>query len=391
MDRGSELTRRLLLAVAAGATMAAGCTDRSTGNESLGDGDGTMGSGSPSTDGDSSTTLATSTSTTGDPGVTADEPIFDIAMPPDVGTIWDCSEGSLVPSDFSCDAPLDPDFSYLICLEPTPAGCLPFDDPSVSQSGQSCLDSCSQLVAVCGPDPVQPAACCYWMELGGQICPGRPFTVDGTARLAALRSDPGWSEPLRPALHDLDAGQRQALAMAWAEDGRFEHASIASFSRFVLQLLSLGAPPSLIAEAQRATLEELEHARAFFGLASAYAGAPLGPGALDVVGSLDQLGAIAIVVGAATEGCIAETISALQIAAARDATTDPVIREVLDRIAAQELAHAELAWSFVAWALGRGDDRLRAAVADAFARADAAVPRGAPSPAGLDDAALLAR
>ncbi|MEX1368932.1 MAG: ferritin-like domain-containing protein [Nannocystaceae bacterium] len=403
MDHGLLLYRRLLLAVATGTALASsGCTDRTTG-ETLGDGDGDGDGGTtdaPTTSNGmtAATTISTSTSsattnpTDPDAGVSTDDMIFDVNLPADLGPLIGCAGKMGEPGGFTCDLPLDPELAFYGCLGPSPDGCLPFDAPTVSTSLRDCLDlSCAEFTARCGPDPGVPGACCYWGEITGQVCPGRPFTVDGHARLAALRTDDDrWAEPLHPSLHHLPPATREALAIAWAQDGLFEHASVASFSRFTLHLLALGAPPSLIAQTQRAATEELEHARAFFGLASAYAGTPLAPGPLDVRGGLDDLDPLAMVLAAVTEGCIAETISALQIAATRDGTTDPILHATLTRIAEQELAHAELAWRFVAWALPRGDDRMRAAVAEAFAHAERSVPRGAPVPAELDDAQLLA-
>jgi len=324
---------------------------------------------------------------------TTDDMILDFNSPADMGPSLDCGGGMGNPEGFQCEQPLDPKASAYGCLALIDEGCPPFSDLAVAASLQECLGlQCQEIQTACGPDPSQPAACCYWVEFTGQICPGRPFTVDGEARLAPLATDPRWPAPCSPSLSKLDPELRRALANAWAEDGRFEHASVASFSRFVLHLLALGAPPSLIADAQRAAAEELEHARAFFGIASAYAGHPLGAGPLDIQGGLrDSDDATAIVVSAVKEGCIAETISALQIAAAREGARDPAIRKILTRIAEQELEHAELAWRFVAWMLPRGDDRLRAAVAEAFAQADRAIPRTPAIPEGLSDERLLAR
>ena len=77
------------------------------------------------------------------------------------------------------------------------------------------------------------------------IC-GRPFLVDGTARLApsAIRGD--WTSMLAPDMSDLPADVRRLLAEHYTETGLMEHASIAAFARFSLVLLSLGAPPELV-------------------------------------------------------------------------------------------------------------------------------------------------
>jgi len=59
---------------------------------------------------------------------------------------------------------------------------------------------------------------------------------------------------------------------------QLEHASIAAFARFSLQLLSLGAPAGLIDDCTRALGDETAHARLCFQLASAYAGRAIGSG-----------------------------------------------------------------------------------------------------------------
>ena len=148
----------------------------------------------------------------------------------------------------------------------------------------------------------------------------------------------------------------------------------------------------------RAADDEREHALLFFALAQAHGDEAIGPGPLDITGAL--AGAddpIAIVVATVREGCIAETISAMQLQRARDLAADPRLRAALDRVLAQEFEHVELAWSFVAWAYARGDEALRTAVVAAFADAERCIPRAPdiePTPGGLErwhDAGRLSR
>ena len=170
-----------------------------------------------------------------------------------------------------------------------------------------------------------------------------------------------------------------------------EHASVASFARFALQCLALGAPADIVAGAQRAGLEEIEHARLSFGLASAYSGNPERPLGIDVAGALEgPIDPCAVALSVAREGCIAETVSALLIAAARDAAEDPVVRGVLAEVAEQEIEHALLAWRYLRWALEHGDRQLRRAVAGVFARPELAVGLGATPSIGGSVQALRA-
>jgi hypothetical protein len=130
-----------------------------------------------------------------------------------------------------------------------------------------------------------------------------------------------------------------------------EHASIAAFARFTLQLLALGAPAELVVDCQKAQADELEHAELAFALARAYLGHPVGPGPIDIGGALEGVSLEAVVELAFVEGCVGETVAALEAAEGAAHCADRFVRESLERIARDERRHAELAWQFVAWAL----------------------------------------
>jgi hypothetical protein len=140
-----------------------------------------------------------------------------------------------------------------------------------------------------------------------------------------------------------------------------EHASIAAFARFSLQLLALGAPASLVEASAQALVDETRHARLCFGLAARYAEGEMAPGPLDVNGALDQVDLLDIVRLAIDEGCVGESVAALEAQAAADLATDPSVKRLLAAIAADETRHAELAFRFVAWAAAR-DARVQSVV-----------------------------
>jgi hypothetical protein len=151
--------------------------------------------------------------------------------------------------------------------------------------------------------------------------------------------------------------------------GRAEHASIASFSRFCLDLVSLGAPPSLLLDTQRAIADEIEHARLCFGLASAYDGRAIGPSALPAACMATAMrDAATIVAETIAEGCVAETIAAAQAAVAATRARDPEVAVLVGKIADDEQRHAALAWSFVRW-MAQTRPELSACIAAAFTRA----------------------
>jgi hypothetical protein len=160
---------------------------------------------------------------------------------------------------------------------------------------------------------------------------------------------------------------RAALAEHWSEVGLLEHASIASFSKFSLALLSVGAPPSLVEGAHRAAMDEVEHAKLAFRLASRYAGESLAPGPLP----LDDVGVLGsdlvdLAVSTAREGCVGETVGAVEARAALERATDEEVRRVLGIVERDEASHAELAWQTVRWAIDQGGWSAHDAVRAAF-------------------------
>jgi hypothetical protein len=201
------------------------------------------------------------------------------------------------------------------------------------------------------------------------VC-GRPFLVEATARVAPVVPSDAWRDDTTPSVQHLTSVQRRALAEHWTHLGQMEHASIAAFARFQLQLLALGAPPELVEQCTRALADETAHTKLCFGIASSYAGCAIGPGPLDVSGSLELTSLADIVELVIVEGCLGETRAALDARSAADATEDPVIAAAYARIATDEQRHAELAFRFVRWAL----EHDAATVRDSVARALVSLP-----------------
>lgn len=207
--------------------------------------------------------------------------------------------------------------------------------------------------------------CCYnWRE---KVPGGRPLRDGDVARLAHPARRRDWLATAPLALR-APAALRARLAQAWLDDARAEHASIASFALCVLQLLACGAPAELVAATQRAALDEVRHAQLCFALASAYAGAELGPAALPAPTAGDaSLGALAE--SALLEGALGETTAALCARHAAADCGDAVVRGILLEIADDEADHAALAWRTLAWALEQGDAATHRRVAHAAAEA----------------------
>lgn len=220
---------------------------------------------------------------------------------------------------------------------------------------------------------------------------GRPFLVDGAFRLAPARECAGWSAEHRPEASALEPRDRAALAARWTELALGEHASIAANARFILELLSLGAPADLVRDANEAMRDEAVHAREAFALASAYAGHPVGPGALDVSGVLDASSSVDLVRRTILEGCIGETVAAVEAAEAYASAEDESVRAVLGRAASDEIRHAELAWRTIRWMLEFGDPGLLSDVAACVAESALAASRSASSsgPASIGSSEAL--
>lgn len=188
---------------------------------------------------------------------------------------------------------------------------------------------------------------------------GRPFLVEGELRHAHTRARDDWFlGGCTPRVDELTREQRALLSAHWAQIGCLEHASVAAFARFALELLAFGAPSELVELTQRALADETLHTKLAFSLASAYADEKLGPGPLDTRGALLHQELAEAALTAFLEGCIGETVAALEAARARDVARDATVRSVLARIAEDEARHAELGFRFVSWAAQQLDARF---------------------------------
>lgn len=183
-----------------------------------------------------------------------------------------------------------------------------------------------------------------------------------------------------PGLQPVPDELRAPLAASWLDAAQMEHASIASFGQFALQLLALGAPAELVEQAHVAALDEIEHARICFALASAYGGQRVGPGPLDAVTGGFSSEWRAVVCANVEEGCVGETLSALEATEAARRATDPAVQAALDAVAFDEEQHAQLAWAVWGWALGVAPE-VREASETAFEHALAGTRAGLPNDA----------
>jgi hypothetical protein len=196
----------------------------------------------------------------------------------------------------------------------------------------------------------------------------RPFLVRSVPRASDATSRSDWMKKPgdRSANVALNAATTRALAAAWLEDGRQEHASIAAFARFTMLLLGVGAPPDLLAGSQRASLDEIEHAKMCFSLASRFGETDVGPTSLKVDDAMTDTSLIDLAVLTAKEGCVGETLGVALATEQLALATDPEVKAYLEKIVKDEIRHAELAWRFIGWAIAAGGAPVHSAVTRAI-------------------------
>ena len=232
--------------------------------------------------------------------------------------------------------------------------CQTFDDKCGGDGDceptQQCVTSLEGATDKTGAFSCRPPGCVV----------GRPFLVEGQARVATVSRRSDWGTRCELDLSHASTEQRELAGQAWCRIGQMEHASVAAFARFALQLLSLGAPPELIEATTAAMADETRHAQLAFGLASALHGQSVGPAALDVEHSLLETSLLDVTRLVILEGCIGETCAALEAREAAMNAAQPELAQLLHGVADDETRHAELAWRFVAYALERAPEPVAA-------------------------------
>lgn len=200
--------------------------------------------------------------------------------------------------------------------------------------------------------------------------------------MASAVTSPDWSDSL--VLQAVDQPVRKLLAEHWVAQGLAEHASVASFAKFMVQLVHLGAPADLLASANRAVSDELMHARACFSLAAGYGAGSVGPGVLNTGGCLEhEVCPEQVLRETLIDGCINETLAAVEAAHLSKKVLDPTVAEILESIARDESRHAALAWRTVRWLVS--EDPGRMAIVHQVIASEQASLLGRPLPAQAPD------
>jgi hypothetical protein len=236
--------------------------------------------------------------------------------------------------------------------------------PEMTWAGVACSFSHVQSNYVFHPNgytgswaPAGPAGgmdVCWYEGVftAGGTCCGRPLLAAGQPVMANAK--PGassWNAGM-PVLGHVDKTIAILAGEHWLRAALMEHASIASFARFALELVQFGAPADLLHAALVSAKEEVDHAERCFALASAYLGTPVGPTPVDLTAAAAPSETLADFAEAVVrEGCVGEAMAAIEAAARLSVATEPAARELLSQIMADESTHAALAWRTLRWVL----------------------------------------
>lgn len=170
---------------------------------------------------------------------------------------------------------------------------------------------------------------------------------------------------ISPSLGAIDDIFRDRLAKEWTRVARAKHEAIGTWARFIARLQTMGAPFELLCQATQAVQAATEHSEVCFAIASAYSKTPVGPRPLSVQRCPSEMTVEEVFLLAFNEGCVSETITALEAAEAAERAVDPVIRAAWQRIARDGERHAALAWRFVKWGVSR-NSTLAARLSEEF-------------------------
>lgn len=203
----------------------------------------------------------------------------------------------------------------------------------------------------------------------GMGAPGRPFRLRSKCLLAAPQERHDWCSGLQPSTENLPTDIRSVLSQAWLEIAAAEYASVATFSKLSLQLMALGAPPNLLSACHQAALDEIEHARCCYSLASVYGAQALGPSSFTALNGvqLEKVSLEQLALESLQDGCLMEGYFAAYLDAASREALDPELKASLLRMSQDEARHAQLAWDILSWCLNSQNSNVASAIRKALA------------------------
>lgn len=214
---------------------------------------------------------------------------------------------------------------------------------------------------------------------------GRQLRRFGRVLLPRLQRGTSWAGV--PTQVVVPSEVRPALAAQWRENGRTEHASVAAFARLTLDLLALGAPPQLVASAQRDALDEIRHAEACFSLARALDGGTEGPGPFPeaqrarTLSGMRPVALAQLAVDSMIDGALHEGVSARILARLAKVCEEPATRAALLELARDEGRHAAHGWDVVRYCLEEGGRPVASALHGALRALPSQMRSAIPGPA----------
>jgi hypothetical protein len=195
--------------------------------------------------------------------------------------------------------------------------------------------------------------CCYGkVEMRPM---GRPLREGGRvvlpSRTRARRTIPRSKRSLREV--------PRLVARRYREMASIEASSVAAFDALQRDMLRLAAPAELIDQAMRARADEAEHTASALAIAAAIDGRRDGFAPLC---SREAVSVATLVREAVLDGCIGESIGALEAAEASRVSVVPEIVAHHQRVAVDEARHAELAFRWLAWLIDTHPEEAYAAL-----------------------------
>jgi hypothetical protein len=170
-----------------------------------------------------------------------------------------------------------------------------------------------------------------------------------------------------------DVPYPSSLGRMLAAMAHLEAASVLAFEQLAERLTHFGAPFELVERCRMAAQDERNHARWMTCLASEQGAVVPIPRCASVETTLfDEA------MHNAVEGCVSETFAALLATHRARETSDPALRQIFTKIAADETVHGQLAWDLHAWFRARLDPEQQREVDSARTRALASLPQRAP-------------
>ena len=190
-----------------------------------------------------------------------------------------------------------------------------------------------------------------WLELVTCV-PGRPLRdEEGRVQRAQVNSCGELD-----GLHSL-----HVAADIWRDRAGAEWNSISAFLDLAAQLQSVGAPQHLILRAEQAAHDELHHTQLAAAMAQELGHGELTFAPLKQARPLTQGTRLAVqrlAVESWLDGCINEGIAAHIARKEAALSTNPIVKQTLTTIAADEQAHAQLAWDVLHFCVAQGGDEV---------------------------------